>query len=72
MPANAITFRLPIRAEDLPRHCLGQGSHHRIRNRAGERQSHGVQGVNMSLSWVDPATMFRYFGWKSFSPHGFN
>ncbi len=34
--------------------------------------SHGDQGVNISLSWVDPAAMFRYYDSKSFSPHGFN
>jgi len=34
--------------------------------------SHGDQGVNISLSWVDPAAMFRYYDSKSYSPHGFN
>jgi len=35
-------------------------------------QSHGVDGVNISLSWVDPATMFRYYCSDSFSPTNFN
>ncbi len=35
-------------------------------------QSHGVDGVNISLSWVDPATMFRYYCRDSFSPTNFN
>jgi len=43
-----------------------------IRSTPTAPQSHGVQGVNISLSWVDPATMFRYYDSKSFSPNGFN
>jgi peptide/nickel transport system substrate-binding protein len=34
--------------------------------------AHGDQGVNISLSWVDPGAMFRYYDSKSYSPHGFN
>ena len=29
---------------------------------------HGVQGINISLSSVDPSTMFRYYAKDSFSP----
>ena len=35
-------------------------------------QSHGVHGVNISLSSVDPSTMFRYYAIDSFSPTNFN
>lgn len=34
--------------------------------------SHGVQGVNISLSSVDPSTMFRYYAKDSFSPTNYN
>jgi peptide/nickel transport system substrate-binding protein len=34
--------------------------------------SHGVQGINMSLSSVDPSTMFRYYAKDSFSPVNYN
>ncbi len=34
--------------------------------------SHGVHGVNISLSSVDPSTMFRYYAIDSFSPTNFN
>jgi ABC-type transport system substrate-binding protein len=34
--------------------------------------SHGDQGVNMSLSSVDPSTMFRYYAKDSFSPTNYN
>ena len=43
-----------------------------IRSTPDAPQSHGDQGINISLSWVDPAAMFRYFDSKSYSPHGFN
>ena len=43
-----------------------------IRSTPTAPQSHGDQGINISLSWVDPAAMFRYYDSKSFSPHGFN
>jgi len=35
-------------------------------------QSHGVDGVNISLSSVDPSTMFRYYASDSWSPTNFN
>jgi peptide/nickel transport system substrate-binding protein len=34
--------------------------------------SHGVQGVNISLSSVDPSTMFRYYAKDSWSPTNWN
>jgi peptide/nickel transport system substrate-binding protein len=43
-----------------------------MRNAPTASQSHGVDGVNISLSWVDPATMFRYYCSDSFSPTNFN
>ena len=43
-----------------------------IRSTPTAPQSHGVQGINISLSWVDPAAMFRYWDKKSFPPHGFD
>ena len=43
-----------------------------LRSTPSAPQSHGDQGINVSLSWVDPASMFRYYDSKSFSPHGFN
>ncbi len=35
-------------------------------------QSHGDQGINISLSSVDPSTMFRYYAKDSFSPTNYN
>jgi peptide/nickel transport system substrate-binding protein len=43
-----------------------------IRSNPTAPQSHGDQGINISLSWVDPAAMFRYYDSKSYSPNGFN
>jgi peptide/nickel transport system substrate-binding protein len=43
-----------------------------VRSTPQAPQSHGDQAINISLSWVDPAAMFRYYDSKSFSPHGFN
>jgi peptide/nickel transport system substrate-binding protein len=43
-----------------------------IRSDPKSTQSHGVQGVNISLSSVDPSTMFRYYAKDSFSPTNFN
>src|SRR5579872_4932019 len=43
-----------------------------MRSPPGAPPSHGVDGVNISLSWVDPATMFRYYCSDSFSPVNFN
>ena len=35
-------------------------------------QSHGVDGVNISLSFTDPSSMFRYYAIDSFSPVNYN
>jgi peptide/nickel transport system substrate-binding protein len=43
-----------------------------MRNPPGSTPTHGVDGVNNSLSWVDPATMFRYYCTDSFSPINYN
>jgi peptide/nickel transport system substrate-binding protein len=43
-----------------------------IRSDPTATQSHGVQGVNISLSSVDPSTMFRYYAKDSFSPVNYN
>ena len=34
--------------------------------------AHGVDAVNNSLGFADPASMFRYFSKTSFSPNGIN
>ncbi len=43
-----------------------------IRSDPKSPQSHGVQGINISLSSVDPSTMFRYYAKDSWSPTNFN
>jgi ABC-type transport system substrate-binding protein len=43
-----------------------------IRSDPKATQSHGVHGINISLSSVDPSTMFRYYAIDSFSPTNFN
>ena len=43
-----------------------------IRSDPKANQSHGVQGINISLSSVDPSTMFRYYAKDSFSPTNYN
>jgi ABC-type transport system substrate-binding protein len=43
-----------------------------IRSAPSAPQSHGVDGVNISLSSVDPSTMFRYYDSASYSPTNFN
>ena len=43
-----------------------------IRSDPKSSQSHGVQGINISLSSVDPSTMFRYYARDSFSPTNYN
>ena len=43
-----------------------------IRSDPKATQSHGVQGINISLSSVDPSTMFRYYAKDSFSPTNYN
>ncbi len=43
-----------------------------IRNKPEAPQSHGVHGINISLSSVDPSTMFRYYATDSWSPTNYN
>ena len=43
-----------------------------IRNDPKAPQSHGVHGINISLSSVDPSTMFRYYAIDSFTPTNYN
>lgn len=43
-----------------------------IRSAPDAAPSHGVDGVNISLSSVDPSTMFRYYASASYSPTNFN
>ncbi len=43
-----------------------------IRSKPDAQQSHGVQGINISLSSVDPSTMFRYYATESWSPTNYN
>jgi peptide/nickel transport system substrate-binding protein len=35
-------------------------------------QSHGDDGINISLSFTDPSSMFRYYAIDSFSPTNYN
>ncbi len=43
-----------------------------IRSKPDAPQSHGVQGINISLSSVDPSTMFRYYATDSWSSVNYN
>jgi ABC-type transport system substrate-binding protein len=43
-----------------------------IRSDPKATQSHGDHGINISLSSVDPSTMFRYYAIDSFSPTNYN
>ncbi len=43
-----------------------------IRNAPTAPQSHGVDGVNISLSFTDPSSMFRYYATDSFAPTNYN
>ena len=43
-----------------------------LRSAPSAPPSHGVDGINISLSWVDPATMFRYYDSASYAPTNFN
>jgi ABC-type transport system substrate-binding protein len=43
-----------------------------IRSAPTAAQSHGVDGVNISLSYTDPSSMFRYYATDSFSPTNYN
>ena len=43
-----------------------------IRNAPTAPQSHGVDGINISLSYTDPSSMFRYYATDSFSPINYN
>jgi peptide/nickel transport system substrate-binding protein len=43
-----------------------------IRNAPTAAQSHGDDGVNISLGYSDPSSMFRYYATDSFSPVNYN
>ncbi len=43
-----------------------------IRSAPTAAQSHGVDGINISLSYTDPSSMFRYYATESFSPTNYN
>ncbi|MBV9859341.1 MAG: ABC transporter substrate-binding protein [Alphaproteobacteria bacterium] len=43
-----------------------------IRSDPKAPQSHGVDGINISLSYTDPSSMFRYYARDSFSPTNYN
>jgi peptide/nickel transport system substrate-binding protein len=43
-----------------------------VRSDPKATQSHGVHGINISLSFTDPSSMFRYYASDSFSPVNYN
>jgi ABC-type transport system substrate-binding protein len=43
-----------------------------VRNPPSAPQSHGDDGINISLSFTDPSSMFRYYSIDSFSPTNYN
>lgn len=43
-----------------------------VRNTPMAAQSHGDDGINISLSYTDPSSMFRYYAKDSFSPINYN
>jgi peptide/nickel transport system substrate-binding protein len=43
-----------------------------VRNAPTAPQSHGDDGINISLSFTDPSSMFRYYSTYSFSPTNYN
>ncbi|WP_159995177.1 ABC transporter substrate-binding protein [Roseomonas sp. 18066] len=43
-----------------------------IRNIPGSAPTHGVDGINISLSYTDPSSMFRYYASDSASPVNYN
>ena len=43
-----------------------------VRSDPKATQSHGDDGVNISLSYTDPSSMFRYYAKDSFSPVNYN
>ncbi len=43
-----------------------------VRSAPTAAPSHGVDGVNISLSYTDPSSMFRYFATDSWSPTNYN
>jgi ABC-type transport system substrate-binding protein len=43
-----------------------------VRSAPDAPQSHGVDGINCSLSYTDPSSMFRYYSTESFSPTNWN
>jgi ABC-type transport system substrate-binding protein len=38
----------------------------------GSAPTHNVDGINISLSYTDPSSMFRYYASDSFSPINYN
>ena len=43
-----------------------------VRNPPGSPQTHGDDAINISLSFTDPSSMFRYYATDSFSPVNYN
>ena len=43
-----------------------------VRSDPKSPQSHGDHGINISLSFTDPSSMFRYYSKDSFSPTNYN
>jgi ABC-type transport system substrate-binding protein len=43
-----------------------------VRSAPDSTASHGVDGINISLGYSDPSTMFRYYCTDSFSPTNYN
>jgi peptide/nickel transport system substrate-binding protein len=43
-----------------------------VRSAPGTAPSHGDDGINISLSFTDPSSMFRYYDKASFSPINYN
>ncbi|HYZ23659.1 MAG TPA: ABC transporter substrate-binding protein [Rhodopila sp.] len=43
-----------------------------VRSDPAAPQSHGDNGINISLSFTDPSSMFRYYAKDSFSPTNYN
>jgi len=43
-----------------------------VRSAPSAPQSHGVDGINISLSYTDPSSMFRYYATDSFAPTNYN
>jgi ABC-type transport system substrate-binding protein len=43
-----------------------------FRSAAGSTASHGVDAINISLSYTDPSSLFRCYDTSSFAPNGWN